>query len=65
MSNPGIDAKLKDHFGLGAEDHEGLKQALGVDIRGVGARYDGPPLHEHGADFYRSCLGGSRRPSPD
>ena len=40
-SNPGIDARLKAHFGLRADDHEGLKRALGVDIRGVGARYVG------------------------
>ncbi len=46
MSNPGIDAKLKEHFGLQAGDHEGLKQALRVDIRGLGAPYIGPALHE-------------------
>ncbi len=35
-SNPGIDARLKAHFGLGATDDEGLRQALGVDFRSVG-----------------------------
>ena len=45
-SNPGIDARLKTHFGLRADDHEGLKRALGVDIRGVGAQYVGQALHK-------------------
>lgn len=44
-SNPGIDARLKAHFGLAADDHEGLRRALGVDFRGVGAPYRGPRLH--------------------
>jgi len=43
--NPGIDARLKAHFGLAADDDEGLRQALGVDFRGVGAPYIGPRLH--------------------
>ena len=45
-ANPGIDGRLKAHFGLKAEDVEGLRQALGVDFRGVGAPYVGPRLHE-------------------
>ena len=44
-SNPGIDARLKAHFGLGATDDEGLRQALGVDFRSVGPPYVGPRLH--------------------
>ena len=44
-SNPGIDARLKKHFGLAPEDSEGLNVALGVDIRGVWAPYRGPKLH--------------------
>jgi len=44
-SNPGIDRRLKDHFGLAADDHEGLCQALGVDFRHIGAPYIGPKLH--------------------
>lgn len=44
-ANPGIDARLKEHFGLKREDGEGLRQRLGVDFRGVGAPYLGPPLH--------------------
>jgi len=44
-ANPGIDARLKAHFGLAADDGEGLRRALGVDIRGVSAPYTGPKLH--------------------
>ena len=46
LCNPGIDEKLKAHFDLRADDSEGLRRALGVDIRGVSAGYIGPPLHE-------------------
>ncbi|HIF22478.1 MAG: hypothetical protein ABGY41_20510 [Candidatus Poribacteria bacterium] len=45
LSNPGIDARLKAHYGLAANDGEGLRQVLGVDFRGVGAPYVGPKLH--------------------
>jgi len=45
-ANPGIDGRLKKHFGLKPEDDEGLLEALGVDFRGVGAAYTGPRLHE-------------------
>jgi uroporphyrinogen decarboxylase len=44
-ANPGIDRRLKAHFGLAEDDGEGLRQALGVDFRGVGAPYIGPKLH--------------------
>ncbi len=44
-ANPGIDGRLKAHFGLEPNDDEGLLQALGVDFRGVGAPYTGPRLH--------------------
>ena len=46
LCNAGIDGRLKEHFGLAEADHEGLRQALGVDFRGVGAEYKGPKLHE-------------------
>ena len=46
MANPGIDGRLKTHFGLKADDEEGLFQALGVDIRKIKAGYTGPKLHE-------------------
>jgi uroporphyrinogen decarboxylase len=45
LANPGIDGRLKEHFGLAADDVEGLRQRLGVDFRGVGAPYTGPKLH--------------------
>ena len=46
LANPGIDGRLKGHFGLCAEDAEGLRRALGVDFRGVAAHYTGPRLHD-------------------
>jgi uroporphyrinogen decarboxylase len=45
-ANPGIDARLKQHFGLKPDDHEGLRQALGTDFRSVHAPYVGPRLHD-------------------
>ncbi|MFO8008897.1 MAG: uroporphyrinogen decarboxylase family protein [Candidatus Brocadiia bacterium] len=44
-ANPGIDRRLKEHFGLDADDSEGLRHALGVDFRWVQAPYAGPRLH--------------------
>jgi uroporphyrinogen decarboxylase len=45
FSNPGIDQRLKAHFGLRQDDDEGLLQALGVDFRYLWAPYVGPRLH--------------------
>lgn len=45
-ANAGVDRRLKAHFGLKPDDAEGLRQALGVDFRGVGASYCGAKLHE-------------------
>lgn len=45
FANPGIDGRLKQHFGLANHDEEGLKRALGVDFRGVMPAYTGPKLH--------------------
>jgi uroporphyrinogen decarboxylase len=45
MANPGIDGRLKEHFGLKQNDYEGLQQALGVDFRWVHSPYTGPKLH--------------------
>ena len=45
-SNPGIDGRLKEHFGLKPDDGEGLRCALGVDFRSVGQIYRGAKLHE-------------------
>ncbi|MGD0092124.1 MAG: uroporphyrinogen decarboxylase family protein [Planctomycetota bacterium] len=44
-ANPGIDRRLKEHYGLKPDDGEGLRKALGVDFRGVGAPYRGKRLH--------------------
>jgi hypothetical protein len=44
-ANPGIDQRLKEHFGLRLDDDEGLLQALGVDFRRAAAPYVGPKLH--------------------
>ena len=46
LANPGIDARLKRHFGLPPGDEEGLRQALKVDFRQLNPVYVGPPLHE-------------------
>ncbi len=45
LANPGIDGRLKAHFSLEADNVEGLRMALGVDFRSVGATYIGPRLH--------------------
>ena len=45
-ANAGIDGRLKGHFGLKADDDDGLCKILGVDFRGVGAPYVGPRLHD-------------------
>lgn len=44
-ANAGLDARLKAHFNLAPEDSRGLRRALGVDFRSVGAAYCGPHLH--------------------
>lgn len=45
FANPGIDHRLKAHFGLRPDDREGLLQALKVDFRPVTPAYCGPRLH--------------------
>jgi len=44
-ANPGIDRRLKDHYGLAPDDTMGLCDVLGVDFRYVGVPYTGAPLH--------------------
>ena len=44
-ANPGIDRRLKQHFGLKADESEGLRQLLGVDFTSVNAPFTGPKLH--------------------
>ena len=45
-ANEGIDRRLKAHFGLAADDGEGLLKALQVDFRGIYPPYIGPKLHQ-------------------
>ena len=45
FANPGLDSRLKRHYGLKPDDDEGLLQALGVDFRYIWAPYKGPKLH--------------------
>jgi len=45
LANPGIDARLKQHFGLAKDDGDGLRRALDVDFRHVFPPYIGPKLH--------------------
>lgn len=48
-ANPGIDGRLKAYYGLKPDDNEGLRQALGVDLRYVGAPYVGSHPHQAAA----------------
>lgn len=61
LTNPGLDARLKAHFGLSPDNHEGLRRALGVDFREVRAPYIGPKLHEDAADHLVDNYGVHRR----
>ena len=49
-ANPGIDRRLKAHYGLARDDHEGLRCMLGVDFRSIAAPYVGPRLHPDSDD---------------
>ena len=59
-ANPGIDQRLKAHFGLNPDDDGGLARVLGVDFRGVGAGYAGKPLHAPKAGVNVDVLWGVR-----
>jgi hypothetical protein len=61
LANPGIDRRLKAHFGLSEDDTEGLRQALGVDFRSVAAPYIGPKLHPDVPDRQVDMWGIHRR----
>jgi len=62
MANRAIDHRLKVHLGLQEGDHEGLRQALGVDFRGVGTPHIGPKLHAGDAERgITASLCGERR----
>jgi len=60
-ANPGIDRRLKEHFGLAPNDGEGLLQALGVDFRVINAPYVGPKLHPDVGDIKVDMWGIHRR----
>jgi len=45
-ANRGIDLKLKKHFGVDKNDRDGIRDALGVDMRKIKAPYKGPRLHD-------------------
>ena len=60
-ANPGIDHRLKKHFGLSPADNEGLLQCLGVDFRYVWAPYIGPRLHNDFSDRTVDLWGIHRR----
>lgn len=60
-ANPGIDRRLKEHFGLDPGDTEGLLRALGVDFRAVCGHYAGPKLHEDVGDRQVDNWGVHRR----
>ena len=45
QANPGVDQRLKQHFGLSPADTDGLLAALGVDFRSIAAPYVGPRIH--------------------
>lgn len=60
-ANDGLDRRLKAHFGLGEGDGEGLRQALGVDFRAIGARWNGGRLHDELPGVEVDGLWGIRR----
>ena len=45
-ANPGVDARVKAHFGLKPDDTPGLREILGVDFRAISAKYKGPRLYK-------------------
>jgi hypothetical protein len=61
LSNPGIDQRLKEHYGLRFDDDEGLLCALGVDFHHVGAPYIGPKLHPDAPGVHVDMWGIHRR----
>jgi uroporphyrinogen decarboxylase len=61
LANPGIDMRLKRHYGLAPGDDEGLLAALGVDFRYVWTPYTGPQLHPEPPGRTVDCWGIHRR----
>ena len=60
-ANPGLDGRMKRHFGLDPGDDEGLRRVLGVDFRRVGAPYKGRKLHADVPDRQVDMWGTRRR----
>ena len=56
-ANPDIDRRFRRRLGLAPDDHQGLRDALGLDFTGVNARYAGPPLHEAPPDRFVDMWG--------
>jgi len=54
-SNGGIEERLAKHFGI---TNKWVGEVLGVDYRGVGTEYKGPPLHAGRPDRNVDCLWG-------
>ena len=46
LYNPAIDARLKKHYKIAANDDEALRKVLGVDFRSIAPPYTGPRLHQ-------------------
>lgn len=46
LSNPAIDRRLKSYYGVKHDDHESLRQRLGVDLRTIEAPYIGKKLYQ-------------------
>lgn len=60
-ANREIDHRLKAHFGLAANDDEGLRQALEIDFRMALAPYRGPELHHPPDDVHVNEWGAPMR----
>ncbi len=60
FANPGIDSRLKKHFGLKTDDNLGLMDKLGVDFLGIEPLYTGPELHPQIPDRRVNKLWGMR-----
>jgi uroporphyrinogen decarboxylase len=59
-TNAEIDRRLKEYFGLGDSDNDGLLESLGVDTRMVFPAYTGPRLHQDVGDLKADIIWGWR-----
>jgi len=59
-TNADIDKRLKEHFSLSEDDHDGLLEALNVDFRVVNPSYIGPKIHEDVPDRHVDPFWGIR-----